>query len=229
MAATGGGDGIRGASADDYDNVYSLNRGFLASLRRDPGARTCLRSLPRRYAERLAALSEREALRLAKTPFLLMSFRERDDRFWEPVFADPGNRDLFAPAAPTEDVVSRLIAAGLGFVWQLARYNPYAARLICGASLHWCEQLTERTFLHVLALAAMQRDLLTIRAPDDPELWDKLLDNGVSGESNVRRAAHISALQCVLTNAALPAVRRLASAACAVRTPVLRVADDSDP
>jgi hypothetical protein len=217
---------FEGPGTTDYENVHSLNRAFLALLRRAAGTVPGIR--PPALAARLSALTGQQAKRLAKTPFLLMSFRERDDRFWEPVFADQGSRDLFALPESASDEATRLIAAGLGFVWQLARHNPYAARLICGASLHWCEQLTERTFLHVLALASIQRDILTIRSPDDEELWSKLLDSGVSGESRVRRAAHISALQCVLTGAALPAGKRWSTAACAVRTPVLRVADDGD-
>jgi hypothetical protein len=216
---------FEGPSAVDYDNVHSLNRAFLALLKRDPVCRRCLKGLPSRQAARLRALTDHQAARLARTPFLLFSLRVRVDRFWEPVFADPGNRDLFGAPPSTSDELGRLVAAGLGFVWQLAKHNPYAARLICGATLHWCEQLTERTFLHVLARAGMQPDILTVRAAADAELWDKLLCGGVSRENAVRRAAHISALQCVLTSAVQPA-SRWAAAACATRPPALRVADD---
>jgi len=218
---------FEGPSAVDYDNVRSLNRAFLALLKREVGAARCLRGLSPELAARLPALTEHQAERLSRTPFLLFSFRERDDRFWEPVFADDGNSDLFAAAGPaTSDELGRLIAAGLGFVWQLAKHNPYAARLICGASLHWCEQLTERTFLHVLSLAGRQDDILTIRSAADTELWSKLLKSGVSRERTVCRAAHISALQCVLTHATQPSGRRFAAAACARRAPLLRVGDD---
>lgn len=219
---------FEGPSAVDYENVHSLNAAFIALLKRDPLARRCLQALPARQVARLIALTEHQAARLADTPFLLFSFRERDDRFWEPVFADTGNRDLFAVPPATSDELGRLVAAGLGFVWQLAKHNPYAARIICGASLHWCEQLTERTFLHVLALAGMQENLLVLRSAADAELWDKLLGSGVSRENAVRRAAHISALQWVLTSAAQPAGGSWSAAACATRTPVMRVADD-DP
>jgi len=217
---------FEGPSAVDYENVHSLNQAFLALLKRDSQARRCLAAFPARQAGRLSGLTDQQAARLARAPFLLFSLRERDDRFWEPVFADPGNGDLFAVPPSTSDELGRLIAAGLGFVWQLAKHNPYAARLICGASLHWCEQLTERTFLHVLALAGTQQDILVIRAATDAELWDKLLSSGVSRDHDVRRAAHIGALQFVLTSAAQPPGRRFAAAACAARPPLLRVADD---
>jgi hypothetical protein len=217
---------FEGPSAVDYENVQSLNRAFLALLKRDPVCRRCLGALPSRQAGRLLGLSDHQAARLGRTPFLLFSLRERDDRFWEPVFADPGSRDLFAVPPSNSDELGRLIAAGLGFVWQLAKHNPYAARLICGASMHWCEQLTERTFLHVMALAGMQQDILTLRGAADVALWDQLLGSGVSREKAVRRAAHISALQRVLTSAAQPAGSRWATAARATRPPLLRVADD---
>lgn len=219
---------FEGPSAVDYENVFSLNNAFLALMRRDPAARYSLSGMPETLVRRLVSLSDQQSTRLARTPFLLLSFRERDDRFWESVFDDPRGRDLFSVPPSTADEPGRLIAAGLGFVWQLARHNPYATRLICGASLHWCEQLTERTFLHLLALAGMHPDVLVIRSAADVELWTKLLDGGVSRENDIRHAAHISALQCVLTSAATPAGRRWAAAACAVRTPTLRVADDTD-
>ncbi len=217
-----------GPSAVDYENVFSLNGAFLALLRREPAARRCMFDMPEALASRLVALNAHQSDRLARTPFLLFSLRERDDHFWSAVFDAPANRDLFSVPPSSTDELGRLIAAGLGFVWQLAKHNSYAARLICGASLHWCEQLTERTFLHVLALAGMQQDVLVVRAAADTELWSKLLDCGISRENEVRHAAHISALQCVLTSAAVPTSTRWATAACAVRTPALRVADDTD-
>lgn len=217
---------FEGPSAVDYENVRSLNRAFLTVLKRDVEAPRCLRGLSPKLAARLPVLTDHQAERLSWTPFLLFSFRERDDRFWEPMFESDGNGDLFSPAGETSDGVGRLVAAGLGFVWQLAKHNPYAARLICGASLHWCEQLTERTFLHVLAIAGRQRDVLTIRSAADDELWRKLLGNGTSRERAVCRAAHISALQRVLTHAMQPTAKRFAAAACATRPPLLRVADD---
>lgn len=83
-----------GPSSTDYDNVTSLNRGFLALLRRDPQARGCLDGLRAELSERLAGLTPVQAERLAAAPFLLMSFREGDDRFWEGTFSRHVNRDL---------------------------------------------------------------------------------------------------------------------------------------
>lgn len=219
---------FEGPSAVDYDNVYSLNQAFIALMRRNAVAARCLAALPEALAGRIVDLTTHQVDRLARAPFLLMSFRERDERFWEPVFAGHESGELFAVPAPKSDELGCLVAAGLGFLWQLARQNPYAARLVSGASLHWCEQLTERTFLRIMALAGTQPDILVIRSAARTALWKKLLADGVSRDNQIREAAHISALQCVLTNAALPTGTRWASAACRVKAPLLRVADDHD-
>jgi len=217
-----------GPRATDFDNVHSLNRAYLGLLRQQAELRRCLAGLPSPLAGALVSLAEGDADRLASAPFLLLSFRERDDDFWERIFAEGTHRDLFAVSQPACDDLGCLISAGLGFVWQLARQNPYAARLICGASLHWCEQLTELTFLHLLARAGTRADVLTLRCADDAALWTKLLVSGISREKQVRRAAHISALQSVLTRSSMPDPRKWAAAACAVRTPTLRVADETE-
>lgn len=213
---------FRGPGADDFENVRSLNRAFLALLRNDECARECLRGLPAGLATRLATLAEGEAERLAGTPFLLPSFRERDDEFWQALLAVPRTRDLFLVPAPPSDGAGRLIAAGLSFLWQLAKQNAYAARLICGASLHWCEELTERTLLQILTRAAGRRDVLVLRCGDDLRLWAKLLAGGVSSEPTVRRAAQLSALHVMLTQASQPLRRRRAAARTA-RTPTLEI------
>jgi hypothetical protein len=218
---------FQGPSAADYANVTALNRAFLALLRRDGTARGCLRELREPLTKKLVDLTGSQADRLAAAPFLLMSFRERDDRFWEQAFAaERRGGDLFAaPPAASDDLVG-LVSAGLSFAWQLSKQNAYAARLICGASLHWCEQLTELTFMHLLSIAGRRDEVVTLRCAADGDLWTKLLGSGTSREQQVRRAAHISALQSVLTQASLPTERQWRTAACATRRPSLQVAED---
>ncbi len=218
----------QGPSAADYANVTALNRAFLNLLRRDGTARQCLGRLRQPLREKLVGLAESQAVRLGAVPFLLMSFRERDSRFWEQAFAAELSGDLFAlPSAASDDLVG-LVSAGLGFAWQLSKQNPYAARLICGASLHWCEQLTELTFMNLLSIAGRRDEVVTLRGAADADLWAKLLGSGTSREQQVRRAAHISALQTVLTQAALPAEGQWRTAARSARPPSLEVAED-DP
>ncbi len=216
---------FQGPTLVDYENVRSLNFGFLKLLQNGNECGRYLEGLPQELGRRLRHLSHREIGRLAATPFLLFSFRERDDGFWQKILTDDRTRDLFALPLNATDDVGRLVSAGLGFVWQLAHRNPFAARLLCGASTHWCEQITERTIFHILAVAGHRSDLLVLRAQHDTEIWQKLLDNGLSNETETRHAAHISALQSVLTRqAATPA---WSAAACASRNPALKVADES--
>lgn len=212
---------FKGPSAADFENVASLNRAFLALVGREP--RRCLDGLRADLAARLVALTAHQAGRLAGAPFLLMSFRERDDRFWQAAFARHASPDLFGLRGP--DDLTPLISAGLGFLWQLAQHNPYAARLVCGGGVHWCEQLAELPVLHLSGFAALGDELLTLRTAKDTELWSKLLTSGLSRDEHVRRAAHITALQTVLTRASAPA-RALPAAACPARAPSLQVADD---
>lgn len=215
---------FEGPASIDYRNVSALNRAYLSLLQADRRARDSLVSLAPALVRRITSLTPAQIERLAATPFLLLSFREQDDKLWGGIFADDGERDLFASSLAEEH--DRLRSAGLGFVWQLARQNPYTLRLICGASLHWCEQLAERTVFDLLAAAAPHTDLLQLRRAGDAELWRKLLDAGVRRERDVRTAAHISALQAILTRPPDTALRPWAVAACRSRASGMRVADE---
>ena len=216
---------FQGPTLADYENVRSLNFAFLRLLQNGSECARYLEGLPQELGRRLRCLGHREMQQLAATPFLLFSFRERDDGFWQKILTDDRTRDLFALRLKATDDVGRLVSAGLGFVWQLAHRNPFAARLLCGASTHWCEQITERTIFHILAVAGHRSDLLVLRAQHDAEIWQKLLDNGLSNETETRHAAHISALQTILTRQPAPAA--WSAAACASRNPALKVAEES--
>lgn len=209
----------------DYDNVRSLNTAFLELLQHKD-SRRYLRGLLQHYARRLQRLSQTDIRRLAATPFLLFSFRERDDGYWRELLRDDRGPDLFTVPLQAADDSGRLISAGLGFVWQLANRNQFAARLLCGASTHWCEQIAERTFFNLVAVAAYRSDLLVLRAEHDNELWEKLLDAGLSEQTDARNAAHISAMQYLLTQQADSS--RWQAAACASNNPTLRVAEDPE-
>ena len=213
---------FQGPTPADYDNLRSLNVAFLELVRNDGGR--YLDGLSTELSRRLKRLSRREIAWLAATPFLLFSFRERDDHFWQKLLNDEKCQDLFTVPIRSTDETGRLVSAGLGFVWQLAIHNPFAARLLCGASTHWCEQITERTFFHILAVTGRRSDLLVLRARHDNDLWSKLLHGGLSQMAAVRNAAHISALQYMLTRQ--PATTAWQAAACASRDPALKVADD---
>ena len=213
---------FQGPSPADYENLRALNFAFLELVRNDE----CryLEGLSKELRRRILRLSRKEIGWLAATPFLLFSFRERDDGFWQKLLNDEKCRDLFTVPIHSTDEAGRLVSAGLGFVWQLANHNPFAARLFCAASTHWCEQITERTFFHILAVAGHRSDLLILRARHDTELWKKLLSTGVSQDAGARNAAHISALHYMLTRQ--PASAAWQAAACASGDPALKVAED---
>ena len=212
-----------GPKALDFDDVHALNRAFLTRLHDDPWLMRRLLGLRDDLATRLTALTPGQLERLAMAPFLLFSFRERDERFWDIVHAgEPPRYDLFAERSAPSAEVGRLIAAGLGFVWQLARRNPYVLRLICGASLHWCERLGDMPLLNVLDRASARDDLLALRSAHDANLWRKLLWSGVSRREEVRTAAHLCALHMMLTRPDPARVAEWSSAACRTRVPAAK-------
>lgn len=185
----------------DYDNVRALNDGWLGLLGVPERAGRLLDGLPAPLAARLSSLRRPQRERLARTPFLLLSFREHDSARWAHLFDSfEGNGSGLLPGVATlEDAAeANLTHAALGFVWQLARLNTYAARLICGASLHWCEQVAERPLVEVVAMAS-RPGLLVPRRAADACLWQKLVFDGTAADRTVRDAARISALQRVLT------------------------------
>jgi hypothetical protein len=212
--------------AADFANVRSLNKAFLLLAREAQLPRPCLQGLETSLASRLQTLTELQVERLAQAPFLLFSLRERDVRYWDHLLTLPRNSDLFSvPQAATHEY-SRLTAAGLGFVWQLASRNPFVARVVAGASMYWCERISERTIISLLAVAETRNDLLVLRVAEDSDLWKKLLNRGVMREDLVRRSAHLGALQTILTSDRSDQRQAWSHAARKIDKPGLRVADE---
>ncbi len=215
----------QGPEPADLANVNALNRAFLDWLRVTGPAESLQSALPPDIRVALAGLDRRQLERLARVPFLLLSLREYDDTRWRSLFADRRSMDLLRPLQPADEEAARLITAGLGFLWQLAKRNPYAARLVSGASLNWCEQLADCTLMELYMRVADENSLLEPRMTSSQELWHKLLTAGVSAKRDVRIAARVSALQTVLTRGPAMAYRQLATAACAMPAASMRVAE----
>ncbi len=116
----------------DYENVVSLNRAWLNYLRRDREMRHGLAGCSEELRQQFITLRPAERLRLAETPFLLFSFHERDDHYWSRLLERPQEPDMFRSSASKD--VDTLVSAALGFIWQLAKRNPYSLRLFCGAT-----------------------------------------------------------------------------------------------
>jgi len=212
----------QGPQTADLANVLVLNRAFIAWQRAAGREGASEGGLPPEVRARVAALSCEQRERLARMPFLLMSFAEDDAARWQSLFAEQQTRDLLLCMQRRNEAVSRLVAAGLGFLWQLSQRNPYAVRLVSGASLAWCEQLASCTLMELFSRALEDPALLAPRMADRPDVWHKLLTAGVSNRRHLRRAARVAALQTLLTQSPLRAYRPLAAAACNLPPPRTR-------
>ncbi len=215
-----------GPEPADLAEVRALNIAFLEYLRAAPDGQL-LQQLPSSLRPAVVALTDRQVQRLAAVPFLLLTMRETDHSFWAQLFGDRPVRDLFASAPVVVDELGRITSAVLGFVWQLSRRNPYAARLVCGGSFDWCEQLAACTLLRLLRRAVDHQDLIGVRFAGNTEFWHRLLGAGLSSEPGVRRAAHLCALQTVLTSRELTSGSRLRAAACHSAVPTLSLRERS--
>lgn len=211
---------FEGPDTSDYENVVALNEAYLQLMVRDAALQAGLRSCPESVKERLLGLTATEISRLATTPFLLFSFRERDDRYWTRLLDPAPPRGLFNSCGSAD--IDTLISAALGFIWQLARQNPYSLRLFCGATLHWCERIAESTFFGLLEAVQRSGDVPELRMAASAGTWRMLLGNGARGEHRMRTAAQLAALQTVLTE---PPVTRewMARAARSARPPARRL------
>jgi hypothetical protein len=195
-------------------NVLELNSAFIDWQRTSPPEQPGGRGFTPEIQARLCELGCSQRERLARTPFLLMSLAEDDEARWQALFAEHRMRDLLECVQVRDEAASGLVAAGLGFLWQLAQRNPYAARLVSGASLSWCEQLSASTLMNLLSRALEDQALLAPRMADERDIWNRLLTAGVSNRRDTRHAARVSALQTLLTRRPLRHSPPLAAAAC---------------
>ena len=217
---------FRGPASADYANVRSLNRSFLGILRASGAGAAQRGVLPSIIEPQIAGLTDLQIERLSGCPFLLPSFREGDADFWERLLNDEPTGDLWT--VPPGNGLERILIAGLAFLWQLARRNPYAVRLVTGASVGWCEQLAAANLVDLLQTAATRSDLLSPRFAGQAEPWSRLLGPGIASTSTVRSAAHLSVLQSMLTTANPREQRRLRAAACRSPVPALGIAGRPD-
>lgn len=205
----------------DYDEVRSLNEAFLALLAGPYRPAVLPDEKAAATIERLAGLDLKARSRLARAPFLLFSLREDDGDYWDRIHADAFAHDLFVPRNDTSTPYARLVSAAIGFVWQLSRQNAYTLRLVCCASLNWCEQIAEQPLLNVINRAAALEDILEVRASGNEALWHRLTTAGVSTRAELRRSTHRAALQTLLMRSGRPRPATWKSAACRSKLPQL--------
>jgi len=216
---------FQGPDAADLDNVYALNCAYLDGLSRPLAVAPGTRSGTVSIIEKLTALSARKSNCLSQCPFLIYALPEAADRRWARLFSDDAQPDLFDLTKDSPEGVCELAPATLGFLWELAKRNPYATRLVSGASLDWCERLAGSSPVRVFRFATDEPGLLSPRLPTHREFWSKLLGAGTSNDKEIRHSAHLTAMQTVLTIPAAEHYQRLPAAACRMSTPARRVAE----
>lgn len=218
--------GFNGPDATDYENVLALNHAWLDLAQRDTVLQRGLDGMPVDLCKRMTSLSSSQTARLAKTPFLLFSFRETDEAYWTQTLAERPGAGLFDIRA-TDDA-DTLISAALGFIWQLARRNPYALRVICGATLYWSERIAELTFFELLDAVRATAEPPVARFSQHADLWRKLLGSGVSRQLLSCHAAQMAALQSILTHTTDVSQNKLPLAARSIALPEQRLAKSNE-
>lgn len=198
----------RALTPDDLDNVRALNAVWLQSGEADAGR------LPARHIDRLAA-----------TPFLLFTLQEDDDDCWQRLLDRPPQRTLLQDSGPAADERRSLQAAALAFLWELARRNPYAARLVSQASTRWCQLVTPVPLMRLLICAA-DCNLIKARCDADAAVFRRLLRRGGSGPDDMREAVQLSAMQALLTARRAGRHEQPRAAACRVHSPVREIVDE---
>ena len=199
-----------GLTTDDLANVAALNRAWL-DLGHGPATRENL------TLERID--------RLAAAPFLLFSFREDDDRLWQRLLRDSSQADFIEDTVTGDADLRSLQAAGLAFLWELARRNPYVARVVSGATLDWCGRLAGTTLAELLGKVAHQLVIRERFAADDARL-ERLLERGTGADTVLREATLMGVLQSLLTQGGDTRHERLPAAACNLSLPYRKVADE---
>ena len=185
----------RGPGADDYADVLALNSAFL---------------------EATSALKRPQRGRLAAAPFLLFSLRENDLAWWELALLEQRQGDLMSPSEHSNVELRRIQNAALSFLWQLSRQNPYAARIISGASIRWCEKITELPLVTLLNRIGAREDLMISRIESADNSGERLLGPGISSRPQIRRSSQLAVLQGLLTRTGLNEYARLSTAACSM-------------
>ncbi len=204
----------------DFANVQSLNQQFLRCLRSNDAS--LLKALPAAWQAAAAGLTDLHLERLAACPLLLFSLRDTDSKLWSRLTRNERNVD-WLQESHSPGSVTQLVTATIGFLWHLARRDPHVARLIAGATAGWCERLVDADLFCLVRNASLTPNLVSPRFVERPEIWARLLGEGLSSDRVTRTAAHLSVLHATLTEESRRP-RRLRSAACEKAIPIARLA-----
>ena len=188
-----------GPRQDDYDNVLALNTAFIKA--------SCELKGPQRG-------------RLAAAPFLLFSLREDDMDWWRQALGAEAQQDLLGTAENHDPLLHRVQIAALSFLWQLAQKNPYAVRVVSGATIAWCDAISELPLLTVLDRVGGRTDLIQSRLDSPGTIGERLIGGGTSASMTLRRSSQLCALQTLLTRMPSERPAKLSSAACNLSGPI---------
>jgi hypothetical protein len=188
-----------GPAVDDYSNVLALNVAFLNAT---------------------SGLKGPQRGRLAEAPFLLFSVREREIPWWDRALGDQVQEDLLAePQIKTTDL-QQIQYSAVSFLSNLTRRNPYATRLVSGATIGWCATIRAIPLMTLMDRVATRDDLLVSRIDPSTAAGSRLLANGTSSKPGLRRYAHLCALQTLLTDSHKTSGLPLSAAACDMTGPL---------
>jgi hypothetical protein len=212
-----------GPDPADFAEVEALNRAFLDYLAGN-GQRLA-RDLPPPLFAALAGSEAATRSRIAACPFFLFSLSQNDDRLWAPLFAGERRPDLVDALEAPPPQEARIACAALAFLWRYAGNNPYAVRVLSGAGSAWCERVADCALVDLVEYAAGRGGLLRLRRAKNAVFWRRILVTGACEEDGMRHAAHLWALQSMLTRPSAPAALRLPAAACSMSVPAVQVTD----
>jgi hypothetical protein len=140
----------------------------------------------------LVAGSSAEARRhLARCPFLLFRIVATPA---PASIADAAGGARGHPGAERE-----LARLALSFLWQLARANPFAARVVSGTPARWCDELATLSIVRLIETATTCDIELQPRLATVPGFWRDLL--GASGPRPPlrREAIGVAGLQLIMS------------------------------
>ncbi|MEM9171069.1 MAG: hypothetical protein AAGA84_00035 [Pseudomonadota bacterium] len=163
-----------GFSAETVAQVQSLNQAFIGELYAAAQAQrvavepTLITALSTARHERHSSLRQ--------CPFLLFRIEIGHCGVNEPSGVWLGAH---------HDSTATLICAALTFIWQLAKTDIAAARLVSGAPISWIEDLAQRQLAELVGFAKASH--LRPRLIDVPGYWHDLLRR--SGISALQRAS----------------------------------------
>ncbi|MEM8547355.1 MAG: hypothetical protein AAGF46_04240 [Pseudomonadota bacterium] len=160
-----------GFNSEVVSEVCSLNQAFIKTMLSAAAAGRM--ALEPRLQEALQSAHEAATGSVGRCPFLLYRLE-----FPPPAVHEHAASSLGGGRGDSDGATS-LASMTLAFLWQLARSDMAAARIVAGASVTWCQDLAGRPLAELAPLA--RQAVLTPRLIDVPGYWrDLTRERGIS-------------------------------------------------